>query len=58
MVDDQIEARDVTDPNVLTAMRSVPRHFFVPDSYEDRPTATTRSPSATARRSLSPTSSP
>ena len=36
MVDDQIEARDVTDPNVLTAMRSVPRHFFVPDSYEDQ----------------------
>ena len=30
MVAQQIQARDVTDPNVLLAMRTVPRHFFVP----------------------------
>jgi protein-L-isoaspartate(D-aspartate) O-methyltransferase len=30
MVAQQIQARDVTDPNVLRAMRTVPRHFFVP----------------------------
>jgi protein-L-isoaspartate(D-aspartate) O-methyltransferase len=29
MVDWQIEARGITDPNVLTAMRVVPRHAFV-----------------------------
>jgi protein-L-isoaspartate(D-aspartate) O-methyltransferase len=29
MVDWQIEARAVKDPNVLSAMRTVPRHFFV-----------------------------
>lgn len=42
MVARQIQARDVDDPNVLTAMRTVPRHVFVrpPDSsraYGDRP---------------------
>jgi protein-L-isoaspartate(D-aspartate) O-methyltransferase len=42
MVTRQIQARDVDDPNVLTAMRTVPRHVFVrpPDSrraYGDRP---------------------
>ena len=30
MVDRQIRARDVKDPNVLKAMRTVPRHAFVP----------------------------
>jgi protein-L-isoaspartate(D-aspartate) O-methyltransferase len=30
MVAQQIQARDVTDPNVLLAMRIVPRHSFVP----------------------------
>jgi len=30
MVREQIEARDINDPNVLRAMRIVPRHFFVP----------------------------
>jgi protein-L-isoaspartate(D-aspartate) O-methyltransferase len=30
MVERQIKARDVNDPNVLLAMRTVPRHFFVP----------------------------
>ena len=29
MVESQIEARDVNDPNVLKAMRTVPRHAFV-----------------------------
>ncbi|MBM4184348.1 MAG: protein-L-isoaspartate(D-aspartate) O-methyltransferase [Gemmatimonadetes bacterium] len=42
MVAEQIEARGVTDPRVLRAMASVPRHEFVPSeyrerSYEDRP---------------------
>jgi protein-L-isoaspartate(D-aspartate) O-methyltransferase len=42
MVSGQIEARDVKDPRVLAAMRSVPRHLFVPPSqrsaaYEDHP---------------------
>lgn len=42
MVSEQIQARDVKDPNVLKAMRIVPRHFFVPDSeqqyaYGDHP---------------------
>lgn len=45
MVRTQIEARGVRDPRVLEAMRSVPRHHFVPDlslaeAYDDhaRPT--------------------
>ena len=29
MVKNQIEARGITDPNVLDAMRKVPRHLFV-----------------------------
>lgn len=38
----QIKARDVNDPNVLKAMRIVPRHAFVPDerqslAYADHP---------------------
>jgi len=42
MVRRQIEARGVKDPNVLEAMRNVPRHWFVPDrvqpaAYVDRP---------------------
>ncbi len=42
MVEQQIEARDVSDPEVLDAMRAVPRHRFVPDAnpelaYSDRP---------------------
>ena len=36
MVESQIEARDITDPAVLEAMRSVPRHRFVPDSVSDQ----------------------
>jgi len=42
MVDEQIEARGVTDPAVLDAMRTVHRHWFVPGvppelAYADRP---------------------
>jgi protein-L-isoaspartate(D-aspartate) O-methyltransferase len=42
MVADQIQARDVNDPNVLKAMRIVPRHAFVrpgeqPYAYNDHP---------------------
>ncbi len=33
MVDDTIEARGINDPKVLEAMRSVPRHLFVPPDY-------------------------
>ncbi len=33
MVGETIEARGVSDPAVLEAMRSVPRHEFVPDEY-------------------------
>ena len=33
MVKDTIEARGIQDPDVLRAMRSVPRHQFVPDEY-------------------------
>lgn len=42
MVDWQIESRAVKDPNVLSAMRTVPRHFFVRSTeqnyaYTDNP---------------------
>jgi protein-L-isoaspartate(D-aspartate) O-methyltransferase len=42
MVDRQIARRDVDDARVLAAMRTVPRHRFVPsaplrDAYADRP---------------------
>jgi protein-L-isoaspartate(D-aspartate) O-methyltransferase len=33
MVDEQIARRGVKDPDVLDAMRSVPRHLFVPEKY-------------------------
>jgi len=33
MVEITIEARGVSDPNVLLAMRTVPRHKFVPEEY-------------------------
>jgi len=36
MVDTQIAARDISDSNVLDAMRSVPRHAFVPEEYIDQ----------------------
>ena len=34
MVDQQIERRGVSDPDVLRAMRAVPRHLFVPQEYQ------------------------
>ena len=42
MVESQIEARDVSDPRTLKAMREVPRHLFVPasrraEAYRDSP---------------------
>ena len=42
MVEDQIQARGVRQPEVLEAMAEVPRHLFVPDdlqdqAYEDKP---------------------
>ena len=42
MVREQLEARGIRDPRVLAAMRSVPRHEFVPAvhrdaAYQDRP---------------------
>jgi protein-L-isoaspartate(D-aspartate) O-methyltransferase len=35
MVREQIEGRGVTDAFVLSAMRTVPRHLFVPEDYLD-----------------------
>ena len=42
MVDKQIRRRGVTDPRLLAALESVPRHLFVPEnyraeSYDDHP---------------------
>ena len=34
MVKEQIEARGVTNPRVLEAMRAVPRHEFVPKALQ------------------------
>ncbi|MFC1541092.1 protein-L-isoaspartate(D-aspartate) O-methyltransferase [Candidatus Latescibacterota bacterium] len=34
MVNEQIARRGVSDPRVLQAMRTVPRHLFVPDRYK------------------------
>ena len=44
MVEAQIAARGIDDPAVLAAMRSVPRHLFIPESershaYDDGPVA-------------------
>ena len=36
MVTSQIEARRIRDPLVLEAMRTVPRHLFVPPQYRDQ----------------------
>ncbi len=36
MVEETIVARGVSDPDVLRAMRTVPRHLFVPERYRDR----------------------
>jgi protein-L-isoaspartate(D-aspartate) O-methyltransferase len=42
MVEEQLENRGIVDQRVLTAMREVPRHLFVPEAYrefayDDRP---------------------
>lgn len=42
MVDDQLAGRDINDRRVLSAMRRIPRHEFVPDklrylAYSDQP---------------------
>jgi len=36
MVREQLESRDIHDPRVLDAMRRVPRHLFVPESFRDQ----------------------
>lgn len=36
MVEKTIVARGVSDPDVLRAMRTVPRHLFVPEAYRDQ----------------------
>lgn len=36
MVRTQIEARGVTDPAVLQALRKIPRHRFVPEAFQDQ----------------------
>ena len=36
MVDEQLRARDITSARVLDAMRTVPRHRFVPEPLRDR----------------------
>ena len=36
MVDTQIETRGITDPNVLAALRKVPRHLFVSEALRDQ----------------------
>lgn len=35
MVRDQIELRGVSDPHVLSVMREIPRHLFVPNAMRD-----------------------
>ena len=35
MVEEQIKARGITQPEVLSAMDSIPRHLFVPDAVRD-----------------------
>jgi len=44
MVERQIAGRDLEDPDVLRAMRTVPRHAFVPEPYADRAYADTPLP--------------
>ena len=36
MVEEQLQARDIKDPRVLEAMRTVPRHLFVPEPQRRR----------------------
>lgn len=36
MVEEQIKARGITDPEVLATMEEIPRHLFVPEEYRDQ----------------------
>ena len=36
MVDEQLVRRNILDAAVLTAMRTVPRHLFVPNELQDK----------------------
>ncbi|MHB8895924.1 MAG: protein-L-isoaspartate(D-aspartate) O-methyltransferase [Candidatus Geothermincolia bacterium] len=36
MVEQQMKSRGISDPRVLEAMRTVPRHLFVPEARRDR----------------------
>ena len=56
MVTEQITARGIRDERVLAAMRKVERHQFVPESFAQVLTTTSRSRLAKARRSPSRTS--
>jgi hypothetical protein len=57
MVRDQIEARGVKNPDVLAAMRTVPRELFVPESVRPQAYAIIHFRLAPARRFLSRSSS-
>lgn len=35
MIEVQLQAREISDPRVLQAMRQVPRHKFVPENYAE-----------------------
>ncbi len=35
MVEDQIQSRGITNKEVLSAMKKVPRHMFVPSNYQE-----------------------
>jgi protein-L-isoaspartate O-methyltransferase len=59
MVDEAIVAAGVKHPRVIQAMRDTPRHEFVEPARRDgRHTSTCPCPSANARRSRPPSSSP
>ena len=55
MVEEQIVRRGLRDEDVLAAMRSVPRHLFVPVVAEDDAYADTPLPIGSGRPSRSPT---
>ena len=53
MVARQLQRRDITDPRVLVAMGTVPRHRFVPEARPPGPMAITPCPSGRTRPSPS-----
>ena len=53
MVGKQLADRGIRDPRVLDAMRTVPRHEFVPSLSSNPPTKITRCPSAKGKPSRS-----